>query len=493
MLLSCDADTFDFGTFVSKARSVLHRRLQHPPLAMSFFQGGIPIAEDQMWEDLGYPSRVQILLTTTHNNLWDKLAHAILHNSIDEVEWLLWQGQDPNGTYAAGTTLLVYACQAGALGGMKTLLQSKASPNLVGSDGLGPLHSAATRRHYSAAELLLVYGADPNKPNSFGDAAVHLAAQDNNSDMVALFMGCGADQTCPGLPRRLSITGKQPDVCGGSDACNHLMFGWQKLFFQLAKGPKFRRVGLVLDGPAHAGCRVMSNPHRQPMGVVCSSSWSPKLQCRVAQAYVKPEYAKANKHVLITVPYNLPMHKMRVKAIKRHVRSGPLRSAYRRLVAGVVAPLPFVAHGYPEPERQRKAAARLRNFEETKHFSRATQMPPGGKLVTRPQSRSTGEELQEGYEHAAGAEILQASGPAISDLMPGLRKTRASKKKNTLTEVKAIRRPSSAFTITTEETLAAGHLLMLLKARKQRDALAGTKLTPFPLKALNQAFGADDM
>ncbi|CAL1130881.1 unnamed protein product [Cladocopium goreaui] len=187
---------------------------------------------------------------------------------------------------------------------------------------------------------------------------------------------------------------------------SHLMFGWQKLFFQLAKGPKFRRVGLLLDGPAHAGCRVMSNPHRQPMGVVCSSTWSPRLQCRVAQAYVKPEYAKANKHVLITVPYNLPMHKMRVKAIKRHVRSGPLRSAYRRLVAGVVAPLPFVAHSYPEPERQRKAAARLRNFEGTKHFSRATQMPPGGypRAVQRPQSRSTGEELQEGYEHAAGAE-----------------------------------------------------------------------------------------
>lgn len=80
---------------------------------------------------------------------------------------------------------------------------------------------------------------------------------------------------------------------------------------------------------------------------------------------------------LITVPYNLPMQKMRVKAIKRHVRSGPLRSAYRRLVAAVVAPLPFVAHGYPEPERQRKAAARLQRFEGTKHFGRATQMPAG--------------------------------------------------------------------------------------------------------------------
>ena len=107
----------------------------------------------------------------------------------------------------------------GALGAMKTLLQSKASPNLIGPDGLSPLHTATTRRDVSAAELLLVYGADPNMPNSFGDAAVHLAAQEDDSDMVGLFMGCGADQTCPGLLRRLSIIQKQPDVCGGSDAC----------------------------------------------------------------------------------------------------------------------------------------------------------------------------------------------------------------------------------------------------------------------------------
>ena len=219
ILLSCDAETFDFGTFVSKARSVLHRRLRHPPLAMSFFKDGLQIAEDLMWEDLGYPSNVQVLITTTHNNLWDKLAHAILHNAIADVEWLLRQGQDPNGTCSAGTTLLVYACQAGALGAMKTLLQSKASPNLIGPDGLSPLHTVTTRRDVSAAELLLVYGADPNMPNSFGDAAVHLAAQEDDSDMVGLFMGCGADQTCPGLLRRLSIIQKQPDVCGGSDAC----------------------------------------------------------------------------------------------------------------------------------------------------------------------------------------------------------------------------------------------------------------------------------
>lgn len=82
---------------------------------------------------------------------------------------------------------------------------------------------------------------------------------------------------------------------------------------------------------------------------------------------------------LITVPYNLPMHKMRRKAIKRWARSGPLRAAYRRLVAGCVAPLPFVAHRYPEPEKQRRAAARLRHFAETKEFGKAIAAAmPGG-------------------------------------------------------------------------------------------------------------------
>eukprot|EP00933_Yihiella_yeosuensis_P078061 TRINITY_DN8915_c0_g2_i1.p1 TRINITY_DN8915_c0_g2~~TRINITY_DN8915_c0_g2_i1.p1 ORF type:complete len:247 (-),score=23.02 TRINITY_DN8915_c0_g2_i1:96-836(-) len=143
---------------------------------------------------------------------------------------------------------------------------------------------------------------------------------------------------------------------------SHLMFGWQKLFFQLAKGPQFRRVGLLIDGPGHAGCRLLSNPNRQPIGEIASSAWSPALQCRVAQAYVRPEYAKSNKHVLVTVPYNLPVQKMRKRAIKHWMRSGALRSAYRRLVAACVVPMPFVPHNYPEPERQRKASARTRSF-----------------------------------------------------------------------------------------------------------------------------------
>lgn len=143
---------------------------------------------------------------------------------------------------------------------------------------------------------------------------------------------------------------------------NHLMFGWKNLFFQLAKGPKFRRVGLLLDGPAHAGCRLLSNPHRQPIGEITSTAWSPALQSRLAMAYIRPEYARSGKNILVTVPYNLPTHKMVKRAIVRWTRSGPLRSAYRRLTAACVVSLPFVPHCYPEPSRQRRTSARVRTF-----------------------------------------------------------------------------------------------------------------------------------
>merc|ERR1711862_52619 len=91
---------------------------------------------------------------------------------------------------------------------------------------------------------------------------------------------------------------------------------------------------------------------------------SPALNARVAMANIKPEYAKANKHILVTVPYSLPTHKMRKRAVRTWVRGGALRSAYRRLVGACVVPLPIVRHRYPEPERQmmRAQVARRGSF-----------------------------------------------------------------------------------------------------------------------------------
>jgi len=142
---------------------------------------------------------------------------------------------------------------------------------------------------------------------------------------------------------------------------HHLMFGWRRFFFQLAKGPRLRRVGLLIDGPAHAGCMLMSNPGRQPIGYITSTAWSPALSSRVGMAYVQTEYARNHKHVLVTVPYNLPTNKMRREAIIKWIRQGPRRAAYRRITPACVMSLPFVPHSYPEhrgtPRRRPKHPA----------------------------------------------------------------------------------------------------------------------------------------
>lgn len=136
---------------------------------------------------------------------------------------------------------------------------------------------------------------------------------------------------------------------------SHLMFGWYKLFKQLAAGPRFRIVGLLVDGRAHAGCMLMCNPGRQFVGTITSTAWSPALKSRVAIASVKPEYAKSGTHLLVTVPFNLPRHRMRGKDAKKWLRQGPMRSGYRQLVPACVMALPFVQHRYEEPRQQRNA------------------------------------------------------------------------------------------------------------------------------------------
>ena len=80
---------------------------------------------------------------------------------------------------------------------------------------------------------------------------------------------------------------------------HHLLFGWKTLFAELAQGPVVKRVGVVLPQGGHAGCRVLSNPERRPIGEISSTAWSPALQRRIGMAYVKPEFAKHDLHVQV--------------------------------------------------------------------------------------------------------------------------------------------------------------------------------------------------
>jgi hypothetical protein len=76
--------------------------------------------------------------------------------------------------------------------------------------------------------------------------------------------------------------------------------------------------------------------------LITSATWSTKLKARIAQGYIKPEYAKSGAHCLFNVLYDLPTHKMQGKKIRFHLRQGNVRAHYRRLVPGRVCRLPFV-------------------------------------------------------------------------------------------------------------------------------------------------------
>lgn len=74
--------------------------------------------------------------------------------------------------------------------------------------------------------------------------------------------------------------------------------------------------------------------------------------------------------------------------------------------------------------------------------------------------------------------------PASPSKISSPTKGRSSRRLNSGGEKAKKRRPSTS--LTTEEKMAAGPLLMLLKARKQRIALASSTPTPFSAKALNE-------
>ncbi|KAF4666377.1 hypothetical protein FOL47_004113 [Perkinsus chesapeaki] len=130
----------------------------------------------------------------------------------------------------------------------------------------------------------------------------------------------------------------------------HTIFGWKQLFAQLGGGPRFVRTGIILQSYAHAGCRLLSTPHRRPVGEITSCTWSPDLKARICQAYIKPEFTKPGKcscrNLLASVPYNLP-DDMKYSKKKRLLSQGIFRGRYRRLTAARVYGLPFVSHDYP--------------------------------------------------------------------------------------------------------------------------------------------------
>jgi glycine cleavage system aminomethyltransferase T len=121
-----------------------------------------------------------------------------------------------------------------------------------------------------------------------------------------------------------------------------LLLGHKELLGQLAKPPSQKRVGVVLSSYAHAGCSILSAPERRMIGVLTSCAWSPALKKRVCQGYVKPEYAKCQKPVFISVPLDLPGNLTKTET-ERFERQGIKRGKFRKLVASYISPFPVTS------------------------------------------------------------------------------------------------------------------------------------------------------
>lgn len=152
----------------------------------------------------------------------------------------------------------------------------------------------------------------------------------------------------PGLwsPIRCSLSW----ILDQSKLRSHTLFGHERLFRQLARGPTYRRVGILLEtaGVAAPGQCILSRSGmhgRRVIGVITSVLWSPCLGRRIAMGYVKPEYAQKGLGIQINMLYDLPTHKIRNYArIRYHLKQGNRRADFRKLVNAEIVEMPFIKH-----------------------------------------------------------------------------------------------------------------------------------------------------
>lgn len=119
------------------------------------------------------------------------------------------------------------------------------------------------------------------------------------------------------------------------------IFGYSNLLKEYAKSPKFLRIGVICNELIFKTCKILSLPYKEPIGFITSSTWSPFYKKRIAQGYIKREFAKNNEKVIISIPNDIPEEFSKKKKYKI-LRS---RSLHKYAVAQICA-LPFVEHRY---------------------------------------------------------------------------------------------------------------------------------------------------
>ena len=119
-----------------------------------------------------------------------------------------------------------------------------------------------------------------------------------------------------------------------------ILFGHERIAKELLKQPSHRRVGIVASKYVYAGCRILSAPHRLPIGELTSCAWSPILQARVCQGYIKPEFAIDQNPVMINLPHEIPEN-LDFRFKRRIIKQGNLQSVFRRLIPARVVSFPI--------------------------------------------------------------------------------------------------------------------------------------------------------
>lgn len=228
---------------------------------------------------------------------------------------------------------------------MRTSITGEEGYTIIGA---GPGLNAFTRAFLQTAQACADLKIKVSEGGVTGSAAGLFAL--DMLRMEAGFPRAGVDMNHLTTPVRASLAW----CVDQSKLRNHILFGWQRIFTELAKPPSHRRIGLVVDstsrgGRVYAGCQILSSPQRRPIGEITSVAWSPTLKRKVAMGYVSPDYAYHAEPILVRIPLAVPegVTKDRKKALLRGMKR------LRDLVPGRIVRLPFVGHEYAMPLREK--------------------------------------------------------------------------------------------------------------------------------------------
>lgn len=146
------------------------------------------------------------------------LYEAAYHSSLAVVQALVQAGADLHARSNSNCRVIHRAAEAGRIDTVKWILNDHYfTPNVSGSHGWTPLHSAASAGKSAMARFLLEHGADPtirSKPG--GHTALHYAARserrgtwvskEDDATLVRDLIEYGADVNLPADARCLSFS-----------------------------------------------------------------------------------------------------------------------------------------------------------------------------------------------------------------------------------------------------------------------------------------------